>query len=70
MCESNAFLDSAHEHGETYVEACVFFKLLRVGGLLCGDDYYSFPAVKADIDRCTADVELKLVFPLPTGSGA
>jgi len=59
------YVDSAHEHGETYVEAAVFLKLLRIGGLLCGDDYDVFPAVKADIDRFALDFNLQLIFISP-----
>jgi len=57
------YLDSAHEHGETYVEACLFFKLLRVGGLLCGDDFKTFQAVRADVTRFTRDFGLRAHFP-------
>ena len=45
------YLDSAHEKGETFVELHLYFELLRPGGLLIGDDYAMFPAVKHDVDR-------------------
>lgn len=44
------YLDSAHEAGETYFELNLFWDLLPAGGVLCGDDYYGFPAVKHDVD--------------------
>lgn len=44
------FLDSAHEAGETYVELNLYWDLLSFGGVLCGDDYHNFPAVKHDLD--------------------
>lgn len=44
------YLDSAHEAGETFMEVCLFWDLLRQGGVLIGDDYEGFPAVKHDID--------------------
>lgn len=44
------YLDSAHEIGETFAEIMLYFQLLRPGGLLLGDDYDAFPAVKHDVD--------------------
>ena len=44
------FLDSAHLKGETYMEIAAFWDVLDGGGLLAGDDYDSFPAVKHDVD--------------------
>jgi len=45
------FLDSAHLQDETYLEIAAYWKVLKPGGLLAGDDYDSFPAVKHDVDR-------------------
>ena len=44
------YLDSAHEVGETFAELVLYFQLVRKGGLLMGDDYSGFPAVKHDVD--------------------
>lgn len=44
------YIDSAHELGETLIELVMYYQLLRVGGVLMGDDYSSFPAVKHDVD--------------------
>jgi hypothetical protein len=44
------YVDSAHEAGETLVELIMYYQLLRPGGLLMGDDYNMFPAVKRDVD--------------------
>lgn len=44
------FIDSAHEIGETLSELLLYFQLLRPGGLMIGDDYRDFPAVKHDVD--------------------
>jgi hypothetical protein len=59
------FVDSAHERGETIVELTLYWQLLRPGGVLMGDDYNIFPAVKHDVDlfaRCT-NVTLDLTMP-------
>jgi predicted O-methyltransferase YrrM len=45
------FLDSAHLQDETYMEIDAYWKVLNAGGLLAGDDYDSFPAVRHDVDR-------------------
>lgn len=45
------FLDSAHLQDETFLEIAAYWKVLKPGGLLAGDDYDSFPAVKHDVDR-------------------
>jgi len=44
------YVDSAHEIGETFAELMLFFQLLRPGGMMLGDDYAFFPAVKHDVD--------------------
>jgi predicted O-methyltransferase YrrM len=44
------YLDSAHECGETFLELSLYRDLLRPGGVLFGDDYAGFPAVKHDLD--------------------
>lgn len=49
------FVDSAHERGETLIELTLYWQLLRPGGVLMGDDYTLFPAVRHDVDifaRC------------------
>lgn len=45
------FLDSAHLQDETYMEIDAYWKVLNAGGLMAGDDYDSFPAVRHDVDR-------------------
>lgn len=44
-----AYLDSAHEAGETFLEMNLYYDLLRPGGVLLGDDFSWFPAVKYDV---------------------
>lgn len=44
------YLDSAHEVGETFAELLLYFEIIRPGGLLMGDDYVWFAAVKHDVD--------------------
>merc|ERR1719473_1107157 len=42
------YVDSAHERGETAVELTLYWQLLKPGGVMLGDDYDMFPAVKHD----------------------
>jgi hypothetical protein len=44
------YVDSAHEAGETYFELMLYHDILKPGGVLFGDDYHCFPAVKYDLD--------------------
>lgn len=44
------YIDTAHEQGETLGEMFVYWELLRPGGVMLGDDYNYFPAVKHDVD--------------------
>jgi len=44
------YVDSAHESGETFMELMLYHDILKNGGVLFGDDYYGFPAVKYDVD--------------------
>lgn len=61
------YVDSAHERGETLFETYMAWELLRPGGVLMGDDYKGFPAVKRDIDLFAKCVGLTLTF-LPDGN--
>jgi hypothetical protein len=55
------YVDSAHEQGETYAELVLYYRLIRVGGLLCGDDYFGWPAVKHDVDMFVLSVGERLI---------
>jgi hypothetical protein len=44
------YVDSAHEAGETFMELMLYHDILKDGGVLFGDDYEGFPAVKYDVD--------------------
>lgn len=56
------YLDSAHEYGETFLELSLFYDLLEPGGVLFGDDYSGFPAVKHDVDLFCKIKNIDLVF--------
>jgi hypothetical protein len=45
------YLDSAHEAGETFLEMNLYYDLLKPGGVLLGDDFGCFPAVKYDVQK-------------------
>ena len=55
------YLDSAHEAGETYIELQLYFDLLEPGGILFGDDYDSYPAVRHDVNRFASCNGLEVV---------
>jgi len=44
------YVDSAHEAGETFMELMLYHDILKPSGILFGDDYRGFPAVKYDVD--------------------
>lgn len=44
------YVDSAHEAGETFMELMLYHDVLKNKGIIFGDDYYGFPAVKYDVD--------------------
>ena len=54
------YVDAAHELDETGLELSLYYSILREGGLLMGDDYDSFPAVKHDVDKFAQDNGLQL----------
>ena len=60
------YLDSAHECGETFMELSLYHDILRDGGVILGDDYTGFPAVKHDLDLFCKVYGYKLQF---TGDG-
>ena len=43
------YLDSAHEAGETFFELSLYFDLLNKNGVIFGDDFKVFPAVRKDV---------------------
>ena len=45
------FIDASHEMGETLLEMHMYYNLLNPGGVLVGDDYEGFPAVRHDVDK-------------------
>ena len=56
------YIDTAHEQGETLGELFAYWELLRPRGVLIGDDYDYFPAVKYDVDEFVAYKNLSLHF--------
>jgi predicted O-methyltransferase YrrM len=60
------YLDSAHEAGETFMELSLYFDILKPGGIIFGDDYVGFPAVKQDLDLFCKVTNSNLLF---TGDG-
>ncbi len=60
------YLDSAHEAGETFIELMLYHDILKPGGVLFGDDYEGFPAVKYDVDLFCKCFNYTLTF---TGDG-
>jgi len=62
-----AYIDTAHEEGETLIELELYWKLLQPGGILAGDDYPHWPAVKHDVDAFVARHGLTLQF-APSGT--
>ena len=60
------YIDSAHEAGETFMELMLYHDILKPGGILFGDDYNGFPAVKYDVDLFCSYYNYTLFF---TGDG-
>ena len=58
------YLDTAHEVGETAVELALFWKVVRPGGVLAGDDY-GWPGVRNDLDHFVQENRLELRFCAP-----
>jgi len=60
------YVDSAHEAGETFMELMLYHDILKNKGILFGDDYHCFPAVKYDVDLFCKYFNYTLFF---TGDG-
>jgi hypothetical protein len=60
------YVDSAHEAGETFMELMLYHDVLKNKGILFGDDYHGFPAVKYDVDLFCKHYNYQLFF---TGDG-
>lgn len=57
------YVDSAHEAGETFMELMLYHDILKNKGILFGDDYHGFPAVKYDVDLFCKYFNYTLFFP-------
>lgn len=57
------YLDGSHENGETFMELCMYYDLLKMNGIIFGDDYKVFPAVKKNVDKFVEIFKLELLFP-------
>mmetsp|Transcript_29885 Transcript_29885/g.62964 ORF Transcript_29885/g.62964 Transcript_29885/m.62964 type:complete len:592 (-) Transcript_29885:651-2426(-) len=57
------YVDSSHEQGETLVELHMYWNLLRPGGVLMGDAFSVFPAVKQDAKLFASCHGVQLSFP-------
>ncbi|CAD7933526.1 unnamed protein product [Amoebophrya sp. A25] len=57
------FLDSAHEADETYIELCLWWRILPPGGILLGDDLL-WDAVRKDVIRFVEERDLESHFML------
>jgi hypothetical protein len=60
------YVDTAHEEGETALEVEMYWKILLPGGILAGDDYPGWAAVKHDVDEFVKRRNLTLQF-APSG---
>jgi hypothetical protein len=60
------YVDSAHEAGETFMELMLYHDILKNKGIIFGDDYHFFPAVKYDVDLFCKHFNYTLFF---TGDG-
>lgn len=56
------YIDSAHEAGETFMELMLYHDILKCGGVIFGDDYHGFPAVKYDVDLFCKHCNYTLIF--------
>jgi hypothetical protein len=56
------YIDSAHEAGETFMELMLYHDVVKKGGVIFGDDYHGFPAVKYDVDLFCKHFGYKLTF--------
>jgi len=56
------YVDAAHEQGETELELDLYWKQVKKGGILAGDDYPGWRAVKHDVDDFVARYDLSLKF--------
>ena len=54
------YLDSSHDEIETFIEACRMWDVLRVGGIMAGDDYSNFVSVQLDVDKFVKHVKSTL----------
>ena len=55
------YLDTAHEVGETAVELALYWKVVRPGGVLAGDDY-QWHGVQHDLDHFARTHGLQVQF--------
>lgn len=54
------YVDGSHEMGDVYQDLRSYWRLLRSGGVMFGDDYKSFAGVFVDVNRFANEFRLKI----------
>lgn len=54
------YLDAAHEYESVMKDLEHYWRLLRPGGILCGDDYNTFPGVKKAVNEFAKKYDLEV----------
>jgi predicted O-methyltransferase YrrM len=54
------FIDGLHEFTQTYLDCVNFYPKLKKGGLFCGHDYNTIPAVKKAVDRFASEISMEV----------
>jgi len=54
------YIDASHEEEDVYKDVNNFFTLLNNGGVIFGDDYFSWAGVRTSIDRFVKEQNLTL----------
>jgi hypothetical protein len=55
------YIDASHEEEDVYEDLCGYWHILRVGGILFGDDY-SWDGVRLAVDRFAGETGQKVAF--------
>jgi hypothetical protein len=57
------YIDASHEEEDVYNDVLAWYKKLKVGGIMCGDDYGGGgkqQSIKKGVDRAAAQLGVKV----------
>ena len=60
ICPDLIYIDASHEYPDVLLDITAYYKTLKVGGVIFGDDYDGWPGVKQSVDQFGEDMKIQI----------